>query len=193
MIQYSHMALKLFIYGSPGSGKDTAARQIAAHYHLPFYSVGEWIRDEITQSTEFGKAVAQFVMNGDMIPGTTVRETMKQALLAPEMQQSGFIINGYPRTIEDFKDYLKHDTPSALIVSVVEDEVAQGRLESRGRPDDTIQNISKRLEYYHSTAPWIFDYVREQTEIPMIVVQGDQTPEEVVSEIMKQIDKKVSK
>ena len=91
--------LRLVLLGAPGSGKGSFASVIAPHFNIPTISTGQLIRDELKQGTELGKSLAAITASGSFVSDDIVLGLLKQRL-AQDDCQNGFILDGFPRTLE---------------------------------------------------------------------------------------------
>ncbi len=91
--------MKLIIFGPPGSGKGTYSSVIAPKYGIAKISTGDIFREEIKKGTELGKKVADYLAKGILVPEEIVKDVFKKRISEPDAR-NGFILDGFPRTIE---------------------------------------------------------------------------------------------
>jgi len=94
--------MRLIFIGPPGIGKGTYAKMLTQKYGIPHISTGDIFRDEIAKGSELGLKVKQYVEKGLLVPDEIVIEVVKNVLEKPECRR-GFILDGFPRTIEQAK------------------------------------------------------------------------------------------
>ncbi|MFH1106003.1 MAG: nucleoside monophosphate kinase [Candidatus Aenigmatarchaeota archaeon] len=94
--------MKLAIFGAPGSGKGTYSKRLSAKLGIAHVSTGDIFREEVAKSTELGKKVADYMAKGNLIPDEIAIEALKNKLSQPECK-NGFILDGFPRTVEQAK------------------------------------------------------------------------------------------
>jgi adenylate kinase len=159
--------MRLVLMGPPGAGKGTQAGFIAALLGVPHISTGDIFRANVSQGTPLGVEARRYMDAGEYVPdGVTnamVRDRLDAADCAP-----GFLLDGYPRTVEqvDELDSMLRSSDLALdavVELVVDIDEVVGRLVRRaadqGRSDDTEDVIRRRLEVYsEQTAPLIAAY-----------------------------------
>src|SRR5262245_47739520 len=127
------MELNLVMLGPPGAGKGTQARQLRRKWNIPHISTGAMLREAVQAGTLLGRAVAVIVESGDLIS-----DDMTTRVVAERLSQSdtstGFLLDGYPRTIPQAEslDRLISGRAPLIIVDIVlsEAEVVR-RLASR--------------------------------------------------------------
>ncbi len=158
---------RLLIVGAPGSGKGTQAQRIGAAFGIPDVSTGDIFRHHIKNQTELGVRVKAIVDAGDYVPDSLTNEIVA-ARLSEEDAANGFLLDGYPRTIDQvhYLDALlaeKGQPLEAVIRLVADQEEIIARLSKRaveqGRADDTEEAIRHRQEIYaRETAPLVEIY-----------------------------------
>jgi len=158
---------RLIIMGPPGSGKGTQAEHIAQHFGIPAISTGELFRNHVRNKTELGTEASAYMDRGEFVPDH-VTTAMLRARLEEADAGSGFLLDGYPRTVIQIGalDEMIADRNQALEV-VLEltgspDELMTRmllRAKEQGRADDTEPVIQRRLELYRDqTQPVLTAY-----------------------------------
>jgi adenylate kinase len=155
--------------GPPGAGKGTQAKLIAARYGIPAISTGDIFRAMQTADTDLAKQVREIMASGGYISDEITNEIVAERLAQADCEP-GFLLDGYPRTLQQVDNLDAHlattGTPIDRVVSLTadEDEVV-GRLlkraETEGRADDNEETIRKRQQVYaEQTAPLLDVYAR---------------------------------
>jgi adenylate kinase len=90
--------MKLLIMGPPGAGKGTQAEKIIANYQIPHISTGDMFRAAISEGTALGLKAKSFMDNGELVPDEVTNGIVKERL-AKDDCQSGFLLDGFPRTV----------------------------------------------------------------------------------------------
>lgn len=123
--------MKIIILGPPGAGKGTQAKLLSEKYKIPHISTGQIFREHIEAKTELGLKAEKYVAKGELVPDEIVIEITLKKLesLSPN---KGYILDGYPRTINQAKalDRSKFKPDIAIEVYVDEEECVK-RLSSR--------------------------------------------------------------
>ncbi len=154
--------MRLLIIGPPGAGKGTQAKNIAEHYSIPAISTGDIFRKNVKEETELGLKVKAIMESGAYVPDS-ITNAMVRDRLAEEDAQAGFLLDGYPRTVDQVRELDEiladqgHPLEQVLELVVDTDEVV-GRLlkraEIEGRADDTEDVIRNRMSVYaEQTSP----------------------------------------
>ncbi len=120
--------------GPPGAGKGTQARRIADALAFPGISTGDMFREELKGQTDLGKKAQAYMESGALVPDEIV-DAMVRARLAREDCRRGFILDGYPRTLEQaefLQGLLAAEKAKAVTIGLqVEDELLVERLAAR--------------------------------------------------------------
>jgi len=160
-------ARRLLIVGPPGAGKGTQAVRVAEELSIPAISTGDIFRANVSGQTELGVLAKSYMDKGEYVPDSVTND-MVRSRLAEDDAQGGFLLDGYPRTLDQVEalDGMLAELGTELdmvLLLVVEQEEVVGRLVARGaeqgRSDDTEETIRRRLEVYaEQTAPLIDVY-----------------------------------
>lgn len=90
--------MQIIIFGSPGVGKGTQAKILASRLTIPHISTGDILREAIKNQSELGKKAKEIVDKGELVPDEIMGGIIKETL-NDERCRNGFILDGYPRTI----------------------------------------------------------------------------------------------
>jgi adenylate kinase len=179
------MPPKIIIYGAPGAGKDTQGARLAERLGIPFFSAGGLLRAEVAAETDIGKKIQQILENGEVVPEEFGgRFFMRRKILSPEIQVSGYVEDGYPRSLELLRDFLSWERPSLIIHLVVPDAVARERIMKRGRDDGSERATDNRLDRYHGLVEPVCEYWKTETDVPYVEIDGTGTPERITEQIV---------
>jgi len=128
------MKTAVIMFGPPGAGKGTQARRLSSELSCPAISTGDILREAVTAGTELGMTARRFMETGSLVPDTVVDGIVRERLARPDCD-SGFILDGYPRTIPQAKFVESLFAPGELHTVVVGirvgDEVLLDRLSGR--------------------------------------------------------------
>ena len=94
--------LCLILFGSPGSGKGTQAKLLKQSLGLAHISTGDMLRERVASGDEVGLAVASLMQAGELVPDETVNRLVEERIDQPDCV-NGFILDGYPRTVDQAK------------------------------------------------------------------------------------------
>jgi adenylate kinase len=150
------------LLGPPGAGKGTQAADLAKKLGIPHISTGDLFRHNISTGTELGLEAKKYLDAGDLVPATLTNALVDDRLDA-EDAAGGFILDGFPRSVEQagaLKQMLSRRSlklDAVLEFRVPEDELV-ARLMSRGRDDDKEDVIRNRFKVYRDETAPLLDY-----------------------------------
>lgn len=98
--------MNIVMLGAPGTGKGTAAKMLAKKLNLPHISTGDMFREQIKNETELGKEANEYISKGLLVPDELTIRIVKDRLSQPDTE-SGVILDGFPRTLEQAKELSK--------------------------------------------------------------------------------------
>ena len=92
--------MNLLIMGLPGAGKGTQAAKIVEHFNVAHISTGDMFRAAIANQTEMGVLAKSYIDKGELVPDEVTNGIVKERLSQNDIKETGFLLDGYPRTIE---------------------------------------------------------------------------------------------
>lgn len=123
--------MKVILLGAPGAGKGTQADKISEKFNIPAISTGYIIRHAIAEGTELGKLAKVYIDEGKLLPDDVVTELLLERLKQEDCK-NGFILDGYPRTLNQAKALDEKSIIIDKVVSIkVSDEAVIARLSGR--------------------------------------------------------------
>lgn len=148
--------------GPPGAGKGTQATVVASSLGLPHVSTGDLFRTNVGGGTPLGLEAKRYMDAGEYVPDS-VTNAMVRDRISREDCNPGFLLDGYPRTLDQVTELdmmllsAAHSVDRVVELTVDTDEVVErllNRAQEQGRADDTADVIRRRLEVYaEQTAP----------------------------------------
>lgn len=91
--------MNIILMGLPGAGKGTQASEIIKKYPIPHISTGDMFRAAIKNNTELGQRAKSFMDNGELVPDEVTIGIVRERLLEEDAKR-GFLLDGFPRTVE---------------------------------------------------------------------------------------------
>lgn len=198
--------MNIILLGAPFSGKGTLARQIVADFGFTQISTGDLFRENIKNGTEVGLLAKSFMDQGQLVPDSVTIDMLSQRIKEDDCKK-GFILDGFPRTVEQANALEKIANIDAVIaLDISFDEIRRRCLGRRTcskcgeiyntstyskdtcklcgsplfqRDDDNLETVNNRLEVYEKmTAPLINFYADR-----LFVAKGKGIPEETYAPV----------
>jgi adenylate kinase len=154
--------VRIVLLGPPGAGKGTQAVQLAEKLGIPQISTGDLFRHNISTGTPLGLEAKKYLDAGDLVPATLTNALVDDRL-DDEDAAAGFILDGFPRSVEqaealhDMLERRNLKLDAVVEFRVSEDELLS-RLKDRGRADDTEDIILNRMKVYRDETAPLLDY-----------------------------------
>ena len=116
------MNMNIIFFGPPGSGKGTYSTKLEPVLDIPHISTGDIFRAEISKQSDLGKKVERIVKTGGLVDDRTVMEIIKKRLMEKDCKK-GFMFDGFPRTLEQTKEFEKIAKIDLVVNLVLADEI----------------------------------------------------------------------
>ena len=206
--------MNIIFLGPPGAGKGTQAQVVCQKLGIPQISTGDMLRAAISAQTETGLKAKAYMDQGQLVPDEVVIDIVKERLTNEDCQK-GYILDGFPRTVEQAKALGTFAKIDAAVNLDVADEVLVNRLSGRRvcplcgapyhvdrlggekvckvdatpliqRDDDKPETVLNRLKVYHQKTAPLIDYYAGEGILRNITGSG--TPEEISAEILTTLE-----
>ena len=129
--------MNLLIMGLPGAGKGTQAAKIVERFNVAHISTGDMFRAAIANQTEMGVLAKSYIDKGELVPDQVTNGIVKERLSQDDIKQTGFLLDGYPRTIEQ---------ANALDQTLAELDLAlDGVINIEVDPNSLLERLSGRI------------------------------------------------
>lgn len=202
----------LVFLGAPGAGKGTQATRICEKYNIPHISTGDILRANIKEGTPLGVEAKKFIDKGLLVPDEVVIGLVKQRLGEKDCEK-GFLLDGFPRTLEQAKalnEFAKISNAINICVdeNLVVDRIAGRRMCKCGesyhiswydkdtcakcgsklyqRDDDKEETVKARLEVYKKQTAPLIEYYKQMGVL--FDVDGAQEMNKVFEDIVRILD-----
>jgi len=203
--------MNIIFLGPPGAGKGTQAQMLCTKLGIPQISTGDMLRAAIAAETEIGLEAKRFVDAGQLVPDGVVIDIVEERLSQPDCAK-GYILDGFPRTVEQAKALGCIAHIRAVINLAVDDPALVRRLSGRRvcpicgapyhvdflqgeevckedqaslvqREDDRPETVQNRLMVYREKTAPLIDYYDKAGLLHN--VNGCQSPADISGEILK--------
>ena len=127
--------LNLILFGPPGAGKGTQAERLRGDFPLAYIATGDMLRENVKEKTELGLKAKEYMDAGDLVPDNLI-VAMAADRLRQDDAEDGFILDGFPRTLEQAHaldaelSKMGRRVTAALLIDVPDEEVVR-RLSGR--------------------------------------------------------------
>lgn len=204
--------MQIILLGAPGAGKGTQAKRLSAKYNLLHISTGDIFRENIKNSTDIGKIAKSYIDKGQLVPNDVTVEIVKQRLEQEDCKNQGYLLDGFPRNIEqaieldkfskidvvlnvdvDFNKLINRITGRRVCpkcgasyhVTTLNGETKckECKTELIMRDDDNEETVIKRIEVYNKQTAPLIEYYEKQGKLA--VVDGNLEIEETFKQIVK--------
>lgn len=129
--------MDLLIMGLPGAGKGTQAAKIVEKFGVAHISTGDMFRAAMANKTEMGVLAKSFIDKGELVPDEVTNGIVKERLAQDDIAEKGFLLDGYPRTIE--QAHALDETLSNLDLKL------DGVINIEVNPESLIERLSGRI------------------------------------------------
>ena len=176
--------MRLILLGGPGAGKGTQANLVKDRYQIPQISTGDMLRAALKEGTELGLKAKEYMDAGKLVPDDVIIGLVKERIKEPDCE-SGFLFDGFPRTIPQADAMKEAGVPIEAVVDIdVPDEEIIKRMSGRrvhlasvrtyhivfnppkeeGKDDETGEPLIQRDDDQEETVRKRLDVYHAQTE-----------------------------
>ena len=164
--------MNIIIFGPPGAGKGTQAKNLVEKLKSFQISTGDMLRDEIKKDTEIGKKIINHMNEGKFVEDEIVNKLLEKIIFDKE-KKNKLIFDGYPRTVNQAKNLenllnKSNQKLDFIFFLNVKKETILKRIEKRKilekRSDDESNTILKRYDIYMDKTKPVLDYYSSKKE-----------------------------
>jgi len=125
------MARSIVLFGAPGAGKGTLAEKIKKIMPVVHVSTGDLLRENVRSGTDVGKKAKEFMDQGKLVPDDIVIAMVKERISKDDAKKNGFMLDGFPRTLEQAQALDKVAKMDAVVVIDIKKEDLKKRILGR--------------------------------------------------------------
>ena len=207
--------MNLIFLGPPGAGKGTQAVRICERLGIPQISTGDILRRAIKDQTPTGLAAKSYIDKGQLVPDSVVIDIVRERLEHDDCK-SGYLLDGFPRTVHQAEELEGFATIDAVIDIDVSDDALVARLSGRRvcmscdgtfhvsklngsnicpvcgaelvhRKDDQPETVLSRIKVYHKQTEPLIGFYKDRNLLKK--VDGEKTMDECFNEILSALGK----
>ena len=139
------LGVRMVMLGRQGAGKGTQCVRLSRHYVVPHISTGDMLRAAVREGTDLGRKAAELMAAGELVPDDIMIGIVEERLDRGDTTMRGYILDGFPRTVDQADALAKITASRPLDVVIdldVDRDVVLQRLASRRMCDDCGANYS---------------------------------------------------
>lgn len=209
--------MNIVLFGAPGAGKGTQAKELIKKYEIPQISTGDILRAAIANKTPLGLEAKKLMDEGKLVSDEIVNGLV-EARLQEDDCKKGFILDGFPRTVAQAEELDKileksnREIEKVIALDVSDDEIIEritGRRVSKKtgkiyhikynppvdenledleqRADDNEETVKKRLAVYNEQTAPVLDFYKKQNKV--YSVDGAKKLDEITKDIIEILEK----
>ena len=209
--------MNIVLFGAPGAGKGTQAKELIKKYEIPQISTGDILREAIAKKTPLGLEAKKLMDGGNLVSDDLVNGLVEARLQEADCKK-GFILDGFPRTVaqaealDKILEKFNKKIEKVIALDVSDDEIIEritGRRVSKKtgkiyhikynppvdekeedleqRADDNKETVMKRLEVYNKQTAPVLEYYKKQNKV--YSVDGAKKLEEITKDIIDILEK----
>lgn len=154
--------MNLLIMGLPGAGKGTQAAKIVEEFGVAHISTGDMFRAAMANQTEMGVLAKSYIDKGELVPDEVTNGIVKERLAQDDIKEKGFLLDGYPRTIDQ-----AHALDQILAeLGLTLDGVVNIEVD----PNSLLERLSGRIIHKKREKPSIKSSIHQQIIMKRIII-----------------------
>ena len=189
--------MNIILFGPPGAGKGTQAKFIIDKYNLVQISTGDMLREAVKSGSELGNKVKVIMDKGDLVSDDIIMSIISERVIEEDCKK-GFILDGFPRTLNQAKELdkmLDHKNLKIdyIIEILVDEDLLISRIEKRAsedkiaRNDDNDEVLKNRIMIYKRDTIPVLKYYKNLNRLRQ--ANGMQSIKNVSNDIQGIIEK----
>jgi adenylate kinase len=187
--------MRMVLVGPPAAGKGTQAGRIVDRFGGVHIATGDILRFNADRGTELGRTASRYMDRGELVPDDVIIDMVLERLGEGDCA-SGFVLDGFPRTVPQAEalgkrlEELGRPLDAVVSLQVGEDELRDrlaGRAEEQDRAEDDDEDaIRRRLELFHHEPGPLLDFYADKGLLVSVDADGD--VDEVTGRIAAALD-----
>jgi len=184
--------INIIFFGPPGAGKGTQAKKITTLLDLPHLSTGDILRSKSKQNDDLGNELKNIMSSGKLVSDDILNRIVAEKINTD--CKNGFLLDGYPRTLNQSKFLNNFLSDSSLEINFIFNididfsllkKRILNRAKEEGREDDNLNVIETRYNAYINDTKPVTDYYLKNNSDIFHQIQGNDEIDEITSKIKK--------
>ena len=188
--------MKIILFGPPGAGKGTQDKYLIERYGIVQISTGDMLRDAVIKGSEIGKEVKSIMEKGELVSDEIIMSLISDRIIQEDCKK-GFILDGFPRTLEQAisLDKILEDKSLHIdhVIQIdVEESLLLNRINKRAsenknvREDDNSEILANRLIVYNKQTIPVLEHYEKNNKLKK--VDGMLSIDEVFNQILNVLE-----
>lgn len=188
--------MKIILFGPPGAGKGTQAKYLIERYGIVQISTGDMLRDAVIKGSAIGKEVKSIMEKGELVSDEIIMSLISDRIIQEDCKK-GFILDGFPRTLEQAisLDKILEDKSLHIdhVIQInVEESLLLNRINKRAsenknvREDDNSEILANRLIVYNKQTIPVLEHYEKNNKLKK--VDGMLSIDEVFNQILNVLE-----
>ena len=184
--------INIIFFGPPGAGKGTQAKKITTLLDLPHLSTGDILRSKSKQNDDLGNELKNIMSSGKLVSDDILNRIVAEKINTD--CKNGFLLDGYPRTLNQSKFLNNFLSDSSLEINFIFNididfsllkKRILNRAKEEGREDDNLNVIDTRYNAYINDTKPVTDYYLKNNSDIFHQIQGNDEIDEITYKIKK--------
>ena len=184
--------INIIFFGPPGAGKGTQAKKITTLLDLPHLSTGDILRSKSKQNDDLGNELKNIMSSGKLVSDDILNRIVAEKINTD--CKNGFLLDGYPRTLNQSKFLNNFLSDSSLEINFIFNinidfsllkKRILNRAKEEGREDDNPNVIETRYNAYINDTKPVTDYYLKNNSDIFHQIQGNDEIDEITCKIKK--------
>ena len=184
--------INIIFFGPPGAGKGTQAKKITTLLDLPHLSTGDILRSKSKQNDDLGNELKNIMSSGKLVSDDILNRIVAEKINTD--CKNGFLLDGYPRTLNQAKFLDTFLNDSSLQINFIFNididftllkKRILNRAKEEGREDDNPNVIETRYNAYINDTKPVTDYYLKNNSDIFHQIQGNDEIDEITCKIKK--------
>ena len=188
--------MKIILFGPPGAGKGTQANFLIKRYGIAQISTGDMLREAVNKGNEIGKEVKSIMEKGELVSDKLIMSLISERITKKDCEK-GFILDGFPRTLEqavsldkileDKNLHVDHVIQIHVEESLLLDRIHKRASENKNvRKDDNSEILANRLIVYNQQTIPVLKHYDKMNKLKKI--NGMLSIDEVFNQILNVLE-----